>query len=182
MGAAAGGCTVPNGGGPLPTLCQLRLGVRGVSASNFTVALTTENGTTTLLSGAPFTGEVVPAMRMRYDTIAAQDGTSPVSITVNPISGDPDLFVSNNAAAFAVQNYCASATGFFTDRITITATSPCFCGGPPCTYYVGVLAAGRVPASYSIEGDARPVAIQTLIDGNAVYSVSGASRGRREVP
>lgn len=163
-------------------LCKVFIGIYGYTSANFSLVMTTENGTTVLLPGFPFTAEVAPAGRTRFYSLAATDAVSPVVVTVSPLSGDPDLYIFKTPGNLRNSTApCAYSNGVGVERVQITQGSSCFCGAPPCTYWIGVFASDGFIAAYTIEGDSRAVEIETLVDGVTVPGASCASMKRRAV-
>lgn len=164
-----------SGSGASGNVCNITIGVYGWGASNYTITATSEAGAAALTPGLPFFDELLQGGTYNYYSLAATVDESRVTIAVTPLSGDPDILVSNTAyiaqgtggsarpTIGASTSYCAFSNSNRRDVVELYPSDPCYCVAP-CTYYIGVLAWGGA-TQYSIVATETANPIITLIDG-----------------
>jgi hypothetical protein len=98
-----------------------------------------EDVVSALVDGTPQTGLISQDGAMHYYTFfkSAQTPASDLTISVTPIYGDPDLYVSTQDLP-TVESYTWSSGQWGRDSLTISATDPDFC--QDCMYLIGVRA------------------------------------------
>jgi hypothetical protein len=105
-----------------------------------------------------------------YYVFHTNDSASPVTFTVTPFSGDPDLYVSTSTAMPRAGNSMWRSTGFGEEHVTIVPSDPGACKNATCNYYVGVNGFGNTNASYSILAEVGNNDSISLVDGQPVAS------------
>jgi hypothetical protein len=139
-----GSTTSPAGGNN----CPIIIGVYGWLAANFTISATSAGGITHLIPGFPFLDTILDANTYNYYQLDTDSQSSKVTIAVTPLSGDPDIFVSNS---YFVSNgtgstrpkgeqgdsYCAFSNYARRDVVELMPGDPCWCPTAPCSYYIG---------------------------------------------
>jgi hypothetical protein len=121
--------------------------------TTYTLLLTIDDTVVSLIDGQPQTGVLSQGTKQRYEFIAeAFTANDPITITVTPLVGDPDVYVTNSSAVvptwFTAQ-WTAAENG--RDVITISPDDPSRCkhvNGADCVYSVVVYA--FTDTSYSV--------------------------------
>lgn len=110
--------------------CAYIIGVYGSSASSFSISVTTSSQSRTLLNGVPVQ-EDVGADGWEYFTFDVDQQGMNVVFSLTPITGDPDLFVSDKFTHPNDTNANAKSQAAGADAVTITHSKK-------KRYYVGV--------------------------------------------
>lgn len=176
-----------SGTGPGGPVCRLNIAVRAYRPSNFSLVVTGAASATQLVPNLPLANQFAGAGTYRYYTLKAGSApTSPVTLSVNPTSGDPDLFVSSSIKGSTTPNmadptsYCRASLSSRREAIELfpATDGDCWCGNTTgCTYYLGVYAFPPTNATYSVQGQIGAPATSTLLDGQPQYgyTLAGSS-------
>lgn len=166
----------------------LKIGVFGETASEYKLVLSTTDTIIPLTAGESkrFSSRVGG---YRYFSATVPRGQT-IDITVTPLTGDPDLFVSASAErpdstspeCSAIPSWCSSVPGRRYEHVQISAGDgdlACPPGGATCTYHIGVHA--KTAATYTVVATWQPWqdAPIRLVDGlpqAAVIEAAGVSR------
>jgi len=144
-----------------PPSAVLKIGVNAFTTSAFVLTLSTSRGVTQLQEGIPLRAEQAARTYSYYKLhLDSNDANIPLTITVSPFSGDPDIYVATshfNQRPNAT-SYQWAGIAYMADSVTIAPTNPNYC---LCTYYVGVFSFSA--CSYSILAQFSNVTM--LLDG-----------------
>jgi len=124
--------------------CVYYIGVYGWSASNFTIVATTSTGVTTLQLGVPAAGRLSAGERAAY-RVFVDDASDALRVTLTPLTGDADLFVSTSTQHPDAASFTWASTSAGDDLLYISASDPRFGTG---VYFVGVVAVSN--SSYTL--------------------------------
>ena len=165
----------------------LQIGVFGETASEYKLVLSTADTIVPLTAGESkrFSSR---AGGYRYFSATVPQGQA-IDITVTPLTGDPDLFVSASAErpdstspeCSSTPSWCSSVAGSRYEHVQVSAAmasgSVCPSGAAACTYHIGVHA--MTAATYTVVA-AWPLAVSIrLVDGlpqAALIEAAGVSR------
>ena len=164
----------------------LQIGVFGETASEYTLVLSTTDTIIPLTAGESkrFSSRVGG---YRYFSATVPRGQA-IDITVTPLTGDPDLFVSASAErpdstspeCAAMPSWCSSVPGSRYEHVQISANDgdlACPPGGATCTYHIGVHA--KTAATYTVVVLDHRRGVIRLVDGlpqAALIEAAGVSR------
>ena len=118
--------------------------------SNYTMTLSTRDSLIPLTNGMPKRFEALAA-ESRYFT-AVVPGTAPLNVTVTPLSGDPDLYISTTTQRpyAAVAQWNSSSARKRYEFVNIASNDPNRClRVATCTFYIAVMA-NDAPSSFSV--------------------------------
>lgn len=122
--------------------CTVTVLVSGFVDSQYSIVATSNGVTRQLQDGQPFQ-DFIPANSFEYFRFSVGE-VVPVTITLTPFSGDPDLYVSVNNPKPGPGNFTWSSAGFGNETIVINPGDPNLAKcGSPCTFYIGVFAFGQ---------------------------------------
>ena len=127
----------------------------GQSYSAFVVVASTSNSTISLTDGQPLVGRLDVRGSYQYYTFVPSFPLSGFTFSVNPRSGDPDLFISMYPTMPSYTNYVWQASHAGSDMITINGADTRACGssgayvnGMACEFIIAVRA--YIPCTYTI--------------------------------
>ena len=171
-------CGAPNA----TAACVVYIAVVGVTSTRYQIVAYTDSSPRRLLDGEPQTGAVPYTPRTGtayvYFFFIAEDATAPWTLTVTPLTGDPDVVVG-----LAPQpNISTALWRSYSDGVEVLrfnfdgsdARLPRNTPGFPLTFYVGVYGFGG-PASFSIAATSMPYT--TLPDGVPVTGTASPTDG-----
>jgi hypothetical protein len=115
------------------------IGVYGFTAARFTVTAASNSISTTLQDGVPVQG-ILTANQYDYFQLPVDSFDRDITITVTPLSGDPDLYVSTKYPHPNQINSTWSGFAWRGDSVVIPHTEADFCTDAPCVYYIAVYA------------------------------------------
>eukprot|EP01006_Ploeotia_vitrea_P032269 TRINITY_DN64533_c0_g2_i1.p1 TRINITY_DN64533_c0_g2~~TRINITY_DN64533_c0_g2_i1.p1 ORF type:complete len:2597 (-),score=1385.65 TRINITY_DN64533_c0_g2_i1:818-8563(-) len=118
------------------------IGVLGYSDTMFTLTAASSAASSRLQDGVPVRGELLRHRREYYfiDLVGPADLKQDITVSLTPISGDSDLFISMQYERPNETNARWIGTSYAADSITIAHTDEGFCTGLPCRVYVGIYA------------------------------------------
>jgi hypothetical protein len=135
--------------------CRAFIGVYGFRASQYSLVASLINAYTQLQESIPVSGTVNPGTYTYY-TFTTQTADTYV-FTATPISGDPDMYISNNvslrdggASLPTLQNHMWFSNGLNNESVTLNPSDPRVSSCPlPCTYFIGMTGFIR-PAAFQL--------------------------------
>jgi hypothetical protein len=115
--------------------CVYHIGVFGYTAASFSVVASSAQAAVLLQLGMPITAHL-RADEWAYYTVQIEDATKALRISLTPLTGDPDLYVSTDGRPSRASHQWA-ATSWGADTLLIQPTAP---GFRPGAFTIGVAA------------------------------------------
>ena len=126
------------------------IAVYGMQATSFALTATLDQSfksPTRLLPGVPINGFVNATKYQYYSTHIMTASNSPVTITVTPASGDPDMYVTTDGREPGVHSYNFRSINWGTqDQVQIAPGHPHYCNN--CVVNIAVY--GFMTSRYTI--------------------------------
>jgi hypothetical protein len=142
--------------------CILRISVFGFSPGLSWYQISATAGKLLRLADGVEVDDSVNAGAFTYFSFTVYDTSTAITISVSPSSGDPDVYVINNATDSTplptdkAGSWIWSGQGSGIEIVYIEPTDPAVISCPlPCTYIIGVQAWGRQNASFIIVAKTR---------------------------
>lgn len=165
--AASGPCS---GAG---SACSVTIGLyAGLFASSYALFTSSNRTSSALQSGVPRSDWLPLSGSYNFyqlPSLSSASATPRFTFSLSATSGDPDMFVSTrNAFPSAATPYCWLASGSGdTVEVGPADDTGCYCAGPTCVYYVGILAASGSGTYYTLVAteDTGGTSVITLQDG-----------------
>jgi len=137
--------------------CTIRISVFGFSSGLSWYQLSATAGKILRLADGVEVDDSVNSGSFTYFSFTVFDANTAITFTVSPSSGDPDIYIINNATdstplpTDAPGSWTWSGQGSGVEIVYIEPSDPAVISCPlPCTYVIGVQAYGRQNASFVI--------------------------------